>query len=293
MKITWQKNDAKEVTLKNFLLRQGVSQRLYGKIKKGYGTVYLDGVKTAVPVLLPKKVELTLELPPDPPEEHVAPSFAPITILYEDEHWIVVDKSAGLTSVPGPSNQTDTLVNRVKGYLITKKDGTQTPRIITRLDRYTSGVVLFAKHSFGQTLLAKQKAMLDKRYLALVFGKVTPEHGLIEEPLGRLADSFCYGVVSDGKPAKTEYWVKGHAHETSLVAVKLHTGRTHQIRVHFSANGHPLLGDKLYGGSQELIARQALHAQKLDFIDPFTAKKMTFEAPLPPDMQTLIEHLEL
>lgn len=293
MKITWQKDDAKEVTLKTFLLRQGLSQRLYGKIKKGRGAIYVDGVKTKIPVLLPKKAEITLELPPDPPEEHVATSFGPITVLYEDEHWIVVDKPAGLTSVPGPSDQTDTLVNRVKGYLVAKKESTQTPRIITRLDRYTSGIVLFAKHSLGQTLLAKQKATLDKRYLALVLGKVVPEHGLIEEPLGRLTDSFRYGIVSDGKPAKTEYWVKGFAHETSLVAIKLHTGRTHQIRVHFSASGHPLLGDKLYDGPQEAIVRQALHAQKLTFIDPFTAKRKTFEAPIPPDMQTLIEHFEI
>lgn len=290
MKITWQKNDAKEVTLKNFLLNQGLSQRLYGKIKKGYGSIYLDGIKTRVPVLLPKKGEIILELPPDPPEAQVQVSFEPISVLYEDEHWLVVDKPAGLTSVPGPSNQTDTLVNRVKGYLITKKEN-PTPRIITRLDRYTSGVVLFAKHSLGQTLLAKQKNTLDKRYLALVAGKVAPEHGLIEEPLGRLEDSFRYGIDLAGKPAKTEYWVKAFAHEVSLVTVKLHTGRTHQIRVHFSAKGHPLLGDELYGGPQAWIERQALHAQKLTFTDPFTTKELSFEAPIPADMQMIIDQV--
>ena len=259
MKVTWQKKDTKQQTLKSFLRKQGVSQRLYGKLKKGYGQVLVDGQKTKLAILLERPVAVTLELPPDAIEENVAISQVPIEVVYEDEFWLVVNKPAGLTSVPGPSNSTDTLVNRVKGYFIEQRSAIKAPRIITRLDRYTSGLVLFAKHSF------------------------------IEGPIARVADDVKYQISPEGRFAKSEYWLEKSKAELSLVQVKLHTGRTHQIRVHFSENGHPLLGDKLYGGERSLIARQALHAGKLGFTDPFTKKYLEFFCPIPPDMQLIID----
>lgn len=291
MKVTWQKEDTSQQTLKSFLRKQGVSQRLYGKLKKGYGQVLVDGQKTKLAILLDRPVAVTLELPADAAEENVAISHAPIEVIYEDEFWLVVNKPAGLTSVPGPSNSTDTLVNRVKGYLFEQNSAVKAPRIITRLDRYTSGLVLFAKHSFAQAQIADQveSHRMDKRYFALVQGQIAREHGFIEGPIARVADDVKYQIAPDGRFAKSEYWLEKSNAELSLVQVKLHTGRTHQIRVHFSENGHPLLGDKLYGGERTLIARQALHAGKLGFTDPFTKKYLEFSCPIPPDMQLIID----
>lgn len=241
--------------------------------------------------MLDRPVAVTLELPADAAEENVAISHAPIEVIYEDEFWLVVNKPAGLTSVPGPSNSTDTLVNRVKGYLFEQNSAVKAPRIITRLDRYTSGLVLFAKHSFAQAQIASQveSHRMDKRYFALVQGQIAREHGFIEGPIARVADDVKYQIAPDGRFAKSEYWLEKSNAELSLVQVKLHTGRTHQIRVHFSENGHPLLGDKLYGGERTLIARQALHAGKLGFTDPFTKKYLEFSCPIPPDMQLIID----
>lgn len=291
MKVTWQKKDTKQQTLKSFLRKQGVSQRLYGKLKKGYGQVLVDGQKTKLAILLEHPVAVTLELPADAIEENVAISQGPIEVVYEDEFWLVVNKPAGLTSVPGPSNSTDTLVNRVKGYFVEQRSAIKAPRIITRLDRYTSGLVLFAKHSFAQAQIAAQveSHRMDKRYFALVQGQISREHGFIEGPIARVADDVKYQITPEGRFAKSEYWLEKSKAELSLVQVKLHTGRTHQIRVHFSENGHPLLGDELYGGECSLIARQALHAGKLGFIDPFTKKYLEFSCPIPPDMQLIID----
>lgn len=291
MKVTWQKEDTRQQTLKSFLRKQGVSQRLYGKLKKGYGQVLIDGQKTKLAILLDRPVAVTLKLPADAAEENVAVSHAPIEVIHEDEFWLVVNKPAGLTSVPGPSNSTDTLVNRVKGYLIEQGSAVKAPRIITRLDRYTSGLVLFAKHSFAQAQIASQveSHRMDKRYFALVQGQIAREHGFIEGPIARVPDDVKYQITSDGRFAKSEYWLEKSNAELSLVQVKLHTGRTHQIRVHFSENGHPLLGDKLYSGERTLIARQALHAGKLGFTDPFTKKYLEFSCPIPPDMQLIID----
>lgn len=291
MKVTWQKEDTRQQTLKSFLRKQGVSQRLYGKLKKGYGQVLVDGQKTNLAILLDRPVAVTLELPADAVEVNVAVSHAPIEVIYEDEFWLVVNKPAGLTSVPGPSNSTDTLVNRVKGYLIEQNSTVKAPRIITRLDRYTSGLVLFAKHSFAQAQIADQveSHRMDKRYFALVQGQIAREHGFIEGPIARVTDDVKYQIAPDGRFAKSEYWLEKSNAELSLVQVKLHTGRTHQIRVHFSENRHPLLGDKLYGGDRTLIARQALHAGKLGFTDPFTKKYLEFSCSIPPDMQLIID----
>ena len=133
MKVTWQKKDAKQQTLKSFLRKQGVSQRLYGKLKRiwpGFG----QWTKTKLVILLERPVAVTLELPPDAIEENVAISQVPIEVVYEDEFWLVVNKPAGLTSVPGPSNSTDTLVNRVKGYFIEQRSA-----IKSTADHYAFG----------------------------------------------------------------------------------------------------------------------------------------------------------
>ena len=295
MEFTWQ-NEGKQQTLKKFLAARGVSHRLMGKIRRQKGAVLVDGKKVPFGTVLHQNEQVTLVLPEEKPVIKIAASPKPIEVLYEDANWLLVAKPAGLTSVPGPSNREDTLVNRVKYYLERNGRKNVVPHIITRLDRYTSGVVLLAKHSFAQGLIDKQVSNheFDKRYYAIVAGQVTKQHGLIEAPLKRKEGENFQIVSPDGRQAVTEYWLKANLAGGSLVEVKLHTGRTHQIRVHFQSKGHPLLGDELYGGPLDMgIERQALHAYHLAFNDPFTNERLVVEAPLPSDMKSVLAKLKV
>lgn len=295
MEFTWQ-NEGKQQTLKKFLAARGVSHRLMGKIRRQKGAVLVDGKKVPFGTVLHQNEQVTLVLPEEKPVIKIAASPKPIEVLYEDANWLLVAKPAGLTSVPGPSNREDTLVNRVKYYLERNGRKNVVPHIITRLDRYTSGVVLLAKHSFAQGLIDKQVSNheFDKRYYAIVAGQIAKQHGLIEAPLKRKEGENFQIVSPDGKQAVTEYWLKANLAGGSLVEVKLHTGRTHQIRVHFQSKGHPLLGDELYGGPLDMgIERQALHAYHLAFNDPFTNKRLVVEAPLPSDMKSVLAKLKV
>lgn len=295
MEFTWQ-NEGKQQTLKKFLAARGVSHRLMGKIRRQKGAVLVDGKKVPFGTVLHQNEQVTLVLPEEKPVIKIAASPKPIEVLYEDANWLLVAKPAGLTSVPGPSNREDTLVNRVKYYLERNGRKNVVPHIITRLDRYTSGIVLLAKHSFAQGLIDKQVSNheFDKRYYAIVAGQIAKQHGLIEAPLKRKEGENFQIVSPDGRQAVTEYWLKANLAGGSLVEVKLHTGRTHQIRVHFQSKGHPLLGDELYGGPLDMgIERQALHAYHLAFNDPFTNKRLVVEAPLPSDMKSVLAKLKV
>lgn len=295
MEFTWQ-NEGKQQTLKKFLAARGVSHRLMGKIRRQKGAVLVDGKKVPFGTVLYQNEQVTLVLPEEKPVIKIAASPKPIEVLYEDANWLLVAKPAGLTSVPGPSNREDTLVNRVKYYLERNGRKNVVPHIITRLDRYTSGVVLLAKHSFAQGLIDKQVSNheFDKRYYAIVAGQIAKQHGLIEAPLKRKEGENFQVVSPDGRQAVTEYWLKANLAGGSLVEVKLHTGRTHQIRVHFQSKGHPLLGDELYKGPLDMgIERQALHAYHLAFNDPFTNKRLVVEAPLPSDMKSVLAKLKV
>ncbi|PLA77540.1 RluA family pseudouridine synthase [Ligilactobacillus agilis] len=295
MEFTWQ-NEGKQQTLKKFLAARGVSHRLMGKIRRQKGAVLVDGKRVPFGTVLHQNEQVTLVLPEEKPVIKIAASPKPIEVLYEDANWLLVAKPAGLTSVPGPSNREDTLVNRVKYYLERNGRKNVVPHIITRLDRYTSGVVLLAKHSFAQGLIDKQVSNheFDKRYYAIVAGQITKQHGLIEAPLKRKEGENFQIVSPDGRQAVTEYWLKANLAGGSLVEVKLHTGRTHQIRVHFQSKGHPLLGDELYKGPLDMgIERQALHAYHLAFNDPFTNKRLVVEAPLPSDMKSVLAKLKV
>ncbi|MBU7476869.1 RluA family pseudouridine synthase, partial [Lactiplantibacillus pentosus] len=267
------------------------SMRTIKAIKHGAGDFLVnDQAKTGVITINTGDVA-GIRLPDEAADETVAVSHQPLQVQYEDANWLVVDKPAGLTSVPGPSNREDTLVNRIKGYLVATQAPNQRPHLITRLDRDTSGLVLVAKHHVAQGILTDPKLadQLVKTYLAWIEGTLTPASGTIDQPIGRLDDSPRRGVTASGQRAITTYQVETAtlAHAVSRVRLQLVTGRTHQIRVHLSALGHPLLGDALYDGNQTWIKRQALHAASLQFYDPFAEQTRRFEAPLPADLQAL------
>ena len=295
MKFTWQKEDNKIETVKSFLSRKGVSHRMFRSIKHKQGKVLVNQRRKTLDFVLQDPSGITLILDPEKPDPAVPPSDGQLNVIFEDSNWLIVDKQACLNSVPGPSDRSDTLVNRVKGHLIMQKAKDLVPHVLTRLDRFTSGVTLVAKHRFAQGLINRQMEShsVDKRYLALVEGQLEFEHGLIDQPLRQAPGSYAQEVNLAGKQAQTEYWVKeSFGKVATLVEVQLHTGRTHQIRAHFKYLGHPLLGDELYGGKFVYgLQRQALHATDLSFIDPFTNKQMIFHSQLPADLTAALQQL--
>lgn len=290
MEFTWTVTDS-GLSAKQVLSQHGVSHRMFTQLNQSNGEILVNDVTKKPAVKVNPGDKVTLVVPVEPADPEVPVSTEPLEIVSEDANTLVVLKPAGLTSVPGPSNRTDTLVNRVKGHLTATGDQNLVPHIITRLDRDTSGLVLIAKHRLANSWLNQQLAdhRLKKRYLAIVSGQLDHDHDLIDAPLKRSTDGFDQVVAPDGKSAQTEYWVRQSSTNWSLVEVLLHTGRTHQIRTHFRSIGHPLLGDALYGGPRDLINRQALHAYQLDYQDPVTGDPRHFEADLPADMLKVIK----
>lgn len=289
MEFKWTVNEP-GLSVKQLLSQHGVSHRMFTQLNQSNGQILVNGNTVKPAVKVNPADEITLIIPEEPADPEVPVSSQPIEVIYEDENTLVVLKPAGLTAVPGPSNRTDTLVNRVKGHLISEGDQNLVPHIITRLDRDTSGLVLIAKHRLANSWLNQQLAdhRLKKRYLAIVSGQLSHDHDLIDAPLKHSTDGFDQIVAPDGKSAQTEYWVRERGTNWTLVAVLLHTGRTHQIRAHFRSIGHPLLGDELYDGPRDQIKRQALHAYQLDYQDPVTDQARHFEADLPADMLKII-----
>lgn len=291
MQITWTNHDQPGAGIKQFLGVHGVSHRMYNDLKQS-GTIMVNGNETKLDYKLQLGDEITIIFPPEESDDDVAFSDQPIDVVYEDDNWLVINKPAGLTSVPGPANREDTLVNRIKGYLRQQGAVDLKPHLITRLDRFTSGLVLVAKHRLANSLANQEVAehKIDKYYYAIVSGTGLPDHDIVDLPIGRVGDNFRREVIEDGQSAKTEFWVVKTFSNYTLVKLKLHTGRTHQIRVHMTELGHPLLGDELYDGPLDQgINRQALHAYYLSFNDGITNQIRTFETELPNDMTAVIE----
>lgn len=292
MELTWIVEQP-VTSLKRFLEQQGVSHRGFSDLKQR-GVIKQNGRVVTPTVQLKVHDRVTVDLPAESADPAVAVSQQPVPVIFSNRDWYVVDKPAGLNVVPGPANRTDTLVNRVKGAWLTEGAENLVPHILTRLDRFTSGVVWIARHRLANGLASQLQAQhaIDKRYLAVVQGQLTANHGLIEAPLASDPTGYNQMVSPVGKPAKTEFWVEERWQTATLVRVKLHTGRTHQIRAHFASLGHPLVGDRLYGGA--LLGgmdRQALHAATLQFTDPFTQESRRFESPLPADFTALLTAL--
>ena len=206
-----------------------------------------------------------------------------LEILYEDEYILAINKPAGIVVHPCSYHPNSTLANGVKAYLNNGKK----IRPINRLDRDTSGIVIFAKNEYIQEYFTKIRPY--KEYLAIVKGKIEPRSGVINLPIARKDESIMEREVrEDGQIAITNYETIKEFDSYSLVKVNIETGRTHQIRVHFKFKGTPILGDTLYDVESKFISRQALHAYKLIFMHPITKEKIIIEASIPSDMRNLI-----
>ena len=227
-------------------------------------------------------------------DQPVIPQDIPLNILFEDEHILVVNKPFNMLVHPLSHHVLNTLANGVIYHWQLQGHNSKF-RSVSRLDKDTSGAILIAISSYICHQLSGQmkNGMCRREYLAVAHNRITMDSGIIDFPIGRLYDdSLIFGVTSQGKEAITHFTVIQRFASGSLVKLRLETGRTHQIRVHMRHFGHPLMGDDLYGGSLELIHRQALHSCNLEFNHPVTKEHMQLEAPLPADMTSLIHKLK-
>lgn len=277
--------------VKTFLKSQGISKGLLAKIKFQGGLIMVNQKEENVLFLLTSGDVVEVTIPDEKEHETLLVDHTPIEIIFEDDHLLLVNKPAGVSSIPAQYHPNGTMANRVKGYYKRQGYVNQVIHVVTRLDRDTTGLMLFAKHGFAHAKmdqLLREKAV-KKIYQALVGGDIErlQTHELIDLPIGRdLSSLLKRQVIETGQSAQTEYWLKNKNDEIAKVAIQLHTGRTHQIRVHFSEIGCPLLGDEMYGGSFDYsIKRQALHCQALAFNHPFTNEALCFEQELPRDMK--------
>lgn len=235
--------------------------------------------------------------PPTPLEATPAPDIS-LDILYQDADLLVINKPAGLVVHPGHGHPDDTLVNALLAHVpdLAGIGGVQRPGIVHRLDKDTSGLLLVAKHDRAHQALQEQfkSRSVEKIYLALVEGHITPPRGLIDAPMDRdPRNRQKMAVVTDGRPAQTEYRTLETLPSVTLVEARLLTGRTHQARVHLASIGYPIVGDKVYGRRKSRIAldRHFLHAWRLGFTLPSSGQRVHFTAPLPPDLETVLVEL--
>ena len=247
-------------------------------------------------------IEITL---PEPEPIDAAPEDIPLAVVYEDRDLIVINKPSGMVVHPAPGNLSGTLVNALlyhcKGEL-SGINGALRPGIVHRIDKQTSGLLVAAKNDETHRKLAAQLEghHITREYHALVQGGFADDTGTIDLPIGRHpVDRKRMAVIRDGhtsRPAVTHYTVRERFGDVTYLVLRLETGRTHQIRVHLSSIGHPLLGDVTYGGGktaferkhEKLLDGQCLHAARLTFTHPRTGEEMTFSCPLPPDFEALL-----
>lgn len=263
------------------------------------GLVTVDGVKVKPSFKLMGGEEISVQ-EVDASEVEYLPEDLPLDILYEDADLIVVNKARGMTVHPADTVKSGTLVNALLYHCkdLSGINGVKRPGIVHRLDKDTSGVMVVAKTDTAHISLAAQikDKIATRTYRAIVYGVLTDNAGIITGAIGRdKVDRKKMAIVPDGKPAVTEFKVLERFNGFTYVECKLQTGRTHQIRVHMTAIGHPLLGDTKYTARKNPfdIAGQALHSHTLSLIHPTTGEPMTFMAPLPDDMIKILNILRV
>jgi 23S rRNA pseudouridine1911/1915/1917 synthase len=268
----------------------GFSRRIIKAIKFDGGQIMVNGAPVTVRYRLTAGDQLKIEFPPEIKGDYMLPENLELHIVYEDKDVLVIDKQPGMPVIPSFQHPTGTVANAVLGHF-EKNHIPFTIHTVTRLDRDTSGLMLIAKHRYSHSILAgfQKSGEVKRSYQAIAEGRLLEKKGTIDLPIGRKEGSIIERtVMENGKRAVTHYKIIQELASCSLVKVKLETGRTHQIRVHFSYLGHPLLGDTLYGGKAGQIERQALHCDEISFPHPVTKEIMRFASTLPEDMEKMI-----
>ena len=288
-KLVW-KNESRNDTLKQILLNDmGISLRLLYSLKKDKQIfVNKKFYKMHELVNIGDIIEINL---PDEANEYDAEDMD-IKLLYEDADLMVVEKEPFVVVHPTKGHQSGTLANGLI-KLFKDKSINSKIRFVNRLDRDTSGILIVAKNSYCHSILTKDDAMheMEKKYYAVVGGHLEKESGVIDLPIDKSEDGIRRMVSEKGQRAVTRYKVIDKLEQATLLEISLETGRTHQIRVHFSHIGHPLVGDALYGGDMSLLNRQALHCFELGFYSPRKSEIIYIKSELPHDMRELVKEL--
>ncbi|EZH67007.1 hypothetical protein DH09_03445 [Bacillaceae bacterium JMAK1] len=268
--------------LKHFLQDEKQMSRRTLTLIKASGEILLNGKKSNVNTRIIVGDQVTVGIPFSNHPEHFSENTEDVHIIFEDEHLIVVNKQPGVSTLPSQGVRGHSLAEAIMHYARTS-DQLFGVHPVNRLDRFTSGIVVFAKHRYAHDFL--MKSFQDKRYVAVVDGQFPYKEKMISLPIDRNRTSIVERQVTvTGKPAKTYVKrIEEHALYTVL-SVKLYTGRTHQIRVHLSASGYPIVGDTLYGSTSNQLNRQALHAAHYETVHPITQEQIQFSAPTPKDI---------
>lgn len=263
----------------------GLSQRLLHALKF-QGSITLNGIPVTVRARVRQGDQIVLVLP-ELAEQRVIPEELPLHPIHEDEDLLIVNKPAGMIVHPVPPEPKGTLANAIAWHW--QSQGLNQPvRVVTRLDRDTTGLVLVAKNALTQHYYSTVPGALSKHYLALLCGCPDTTGGVIDAPIAINPENpVTRRIDQAGKPAQTAWKLIECRAKYCLVQAELLTGRTHQIRVHFAALGHPLLGDAQYGGASDLIARQALHCHRLQLRHVRSGKDLQLTASLPDDIKNL------
>ena len=288
-------NEFHNKTVEQFLKALEFPHQAIVQLKKTPEGIVRNGVWAYTSEKLNPGDVLSLHLVEDVPESSIAPIYVPLNIVYEDEDLLVIDKPANMPIHPSMNHHEGTVANGLMYYF--KEQGKAfTFRAINRLDRDTSGLTMVAKHLLSGGILSRQVSTkeIKRTYRAICQGKL-PEHGTIDAPISRVADSTIERCVdfAHGERAVTHFRRIAYNEEKnlSLVELRLETGRTHQIRVHLKHLGHPIIGDFLYYPDYTYCQRQALHSASLDFIHPVTKKEMHFASPLPEDLKCIFPNV--
>lgn len=277
--------------VEQFLRRKGYSRQNFTEIKRMPQSILVNGIHYYMRQTLAAGDHLQVCICETESSEKIPPVKLPLNIVYEDEDILVINKPAGMPIHPSMKNYYNSLANALAWYY--QDQGKPFIfRCSNRLDRDTSGLTVISKHLVSASIMADmtKKRLVHREYLAIVKGDLTPPAGTITAPLSRKEGSIIERTVDfdHGEEAITHYKLVKKENRHSLVSLQLETGRTHQIRIHMKYLGYPLIGDYLYNPDMEHITRQALHSYHMEFPHPITGQKMTFTAPLPPDMSAII-----
>lgn len=273
----------RDVLSKHFLISDG----LCSKLKRRERSILVNDSPVYVTACVHTGDSISVEVGDFEKDSRILPVDYPLDIVYEDDDLVIINKSPHISVHPSRNPEEITLENALAYYL----GPDENPHPVSRLDKDTTGLMTVAKSGWAHSLMksVQHKGQIQKTYLALVKGCPQPSSGIIDAPIGPLEGSTYQRTVrSDGLPSLSEYQVIASWDDLSLVRLKPHTGRTHQLRVHMAYIGCPLLGDWLYGDRDYRIDRPALHSCTLSFTHPMTARRITLKASLPADMAALI-----
>lgn len=293
MRFEWIVAETEPGTVKEFLREKELPRRFISRLKFEGGDILVNRRSVTVRFPLKPGDHLALVSPDEPGHKSVTASFVPLDIVYEDDDLLIVNKPKGVVSIPSRVDPDTAMANRIKGYYEQQAYPDQVIHIVTRLDKNTTGLMMIAKHRLAHALMDRQirRKQLEKYYYAISQKMDWPDHGVIDAPIARVDDSIITRCVdAKGRQAQTEFWVEERLADSTLLRLRLHTGRTHQIRVHLAHLGGPLIGDSLYDGRVEApLTRQALHCGKLVFFQPLTRERIQLKQGMAEDMVSWIQ----